>query len=416
MLQAKIIETDLDFYGLNKRNATNLIVIHHTGTNGKDLDMSAAQIHDYHLSKDWAGIGYHFVVRKDGSIERGRPEWAVGSHAYGRNADTIGIHLSGEYNSIYYPPEKQIESTALLIANLCAKYNLPIDRQHIIGHCEVDPNGPGATSCPGKNLFAKMDILVGKANWYRYGAPAPDVVDKPVDKPMSFDADIEKIAVLARKYESNGDPACVANNPGDLGGISYGLYQFASKVGAVRKFVDWLKNYPDNALANYGQKLAENEIDSPLFIQMWKSIGTIDPGNFGKLQDEYIKAEYYDVAAKKLADKLFNVNKHGDALKAVVLARAVQNGATGCANLFEIACRKLNQPNLSYVDDSWFDGDLIGAIYDYLIVECDLAEPNASGIWRSPDDFCHGSKDIILALRSRFVRERADALAMLTGK
>lgn len=36
----------------------------------------------------------------------------------------------------------------------------------------------------------------------------------------NFSADIDKISVLARKYESNGDLACVANNPGDLGGIS----------------------------------------------------------------------------------------------------------------------------------------------------------------------------------------------------
>ena len=80
-----------------------------------------------------------------------------------------------------------------------------------------------------------------------------------------------------------------------------------------------------------------------------------------------------------------------------------------------LACKKLGHPNLSYVDDAWFDGKLINAIYDYLIVECDLSKPDDSGIWRSEDDFCHGSKQIILALRSRFIRERADALALLTG-
>jgi len=31
---------------------------------------------EMHKGKGWAGIGYHFVVRKDGKIERGRPEWA----------------------------------------------------------------------------------------------------------------------------------------------------------------------------------------------------------------------------------------------------------------------------------------------------------------------------------------------------
>ena len=102
-------------------------------------------------------------------------------------------------------------------------------------------------------------------------------------------------------------------------------------------------------------------------------------------------------------------------MKAVILSRAVQNGVSGCTKLFEISCKKLGHPNLSYIDDGWFDGDLIGAVYDYLIVECDLSKPDSNGIWRSPDNFCHGSKQIILALRSRFIRERADALSLLTG-
>ena len=222
--------------------------------------------------------------------------------------------------------------------------------------------------------------------------------------------------MLARKYESNGDPACIADNLGDLGGKSYGLYQFASNVGALQSFVEWLRKYPDEKLANYGVVLEyENGVNSPLFDDTWRQLGTVDPGNFGRLQDEYVKAQYYDVAAAKLAREYLDVNKHTDALKAVVFARAVQNGPSGCAKLFTLAVQKLGYPNLSYVDSDYFDGDLIGAIYDYLIVECDLSKPDSSGIWRSPDDFCHGSKSIILALRSRFVRERADALAMLTG-
>jgi hypothetical protein len=47
------------------------------------MDASAEQIHGWHLGNGWAGIGYHYVIRKDGTIERGRPEWAIGSHAYG---------------------------------------------------------------------------------------------------------------------------------------------------------------------------------------------------------------------------------------------------------------------------------------------------------------------------------------------
>lgn len=225
--------------------------------------------------------------------------------------------------------------------------------------------------------------------------------------------DISVVASLSAKYESNGDPACIADNAGDLGGISYGKYQFASNVGAVKPFVDWLCDYPDSALANYGRVLSAYEINSEAFINQWIELGTVDPVNFGKLQDEYMVNVYYGGAAKKLAAENFHLEKHSDALKAVVFSRAVQNGQTGCKDLFVIACQKLGQPNLSYVDDVYFDEKIISAIYDYLVVECDMAVPDNNGIWRSPDNFVHGGKNIILALRSRFIREKQDALNLL---
>ena len=117
-----------------------------------------------------------------------------------------------------------------------------------------------STDCPGKNLYSELATIIGKANWYRY--QKPDVVDKPSEPPI----DVEKISSLSAKYKSNGNSACVANNAGDLGGISYGKYQFASNVGSADKFVDWLKNYPDEKLANYGRVLTANKVNSPEFI------------------------------------------------------------------------------------------------------------------------------------------------------
>lgn len=167
MDRINVVETDLDFaLPLETRSETNFLVIHHTGSGAyNDIDCSAEQIHRWHLGNGWAGIGYHYVVRKDGTVERGRPHWAVGSHAYGRNYESIGIHLSGDF-SISSPTSRQIEQTALLIANICTDYGLPIDRQHVFGHREV-----GESSCPGDVLFGLLDTIVGKANYYCYGAP-----------------------------------------------------------------------------------------------------------------------------------------------------------------------------------------------------------------------------------------------------
>lgn len=172
-MNVDIKETKLDFSSLSERSYTDMIVIHHTGS--PDMDASAEQIHGWHLGNGWAGIGYHYVIRKDGTIERGRPEWAIGSHAYGENSHTIGIHLSGDFEQAE-PTSQQIEKCALLIADICERYGLPIDRNTVVGHGELM-----ATDCPGENLQALIDdgTITGKAVWY-YNV-AHDVAENAVD-------------------------------------------------------------------------------------------------------------------------------------------------------------------------------------------------------------------------------------------
>ena len=159
-MSVNVIETNLDFDYLSERGYTDMIVIHHTG--GNDIDASAGQIHGWHLNQGWSGIGYHYVVRKNGDIERGRPEWAIGSHAYGENSHTIGIHVSGDFMQAY-PTEKQLDRCGALIADICQRYSIPIDRHHIVGHGELM-----STDCPGINLQALLDdnTIVGKAIYY----------------------------------------------------------------------------------------------------------------------------------------------------------------------------------------------------------------------------------------------------------
>jgi hypothetical protein len=112
-----------------KRPATEGVVIHHMGSedaNGKpiDVDWSAAKVHEMHKAQGWEGIGYHFVIRKNGTIERGRAEDTMGAHALheaGRpsnlgNSNSIGINLAGTFNGPYKPTEQQIASAKKLIA------------------------------------------------------------------------------------------------------------------------------------------------------------------------------------------------------------------------------------------------------------------------------------------------------------
>ena len=77
------------------RKRTEFIVIHCSDTPA-DMDIGAAEIKKWHVEDNgWSDNGYHFVIRRDGVTEEGRPVDQVGAHARGYNSRSIGICLIG---------------------------------------------------------------------------------------------------------------------------------------------------------------------------------------------------------------------------------------------------------------------------------------------------------------------------------
>lgn len=130
------------------RPKTDMIVIHHVGI--PDGDTSAAAIHRAHLANGWAGIGYHYVIRKDGTIERGRPLATVGAHAEGQNYHTVGINVTGNFEK-EIPTPAQIHSLEGLVAWICKIYSIVPGPSTIVGHRDVN-----STDCPGRNLYSLL--------------------------------------------------------------------------------------------------------------------------------------------------------------------------------------------------------------------------------------------------------------------
>lgn len=77
-----------------RRTKTELGVIHCAATK-PNQNVGATEIRDWHLQKGWVDIGYHFIIKRDGTIEFGRPIYAVGAHAYMHNSRSIGVCLVG---------------------------------------------------------------------------------------------------------------------------------------------------------------------------------------------------------------------------------------------------------------------------------------------------------------------------------
>jgi len=77
----------------------NAIVIH-CSDNYARQDIGVKELRKMHTAtppqgNGWRDIGYHLVIRRDGTVEAGRPLEQVGAHVGGYNANTIGVCLVG---------------------------------------------------------------------------------------------------------------------------------------------------------------------------------------------------------------------------------------------------------------------------------------------------------------------------------
>lgn len=150
-----IAATNLMFRYLENREVTDAIIIHHVGNT--NADVSAARMHEWHLANGWAGLGYHFVIRKDGTIEAGRPMDTVGAHCQGENDHTVGINIVGNFMEAE-PETVQLMSAARLIAALGREYRIVPGADTVFGHRDFN-----ATLCPGDTLYARLPDIIERA-------------------------------------------------------------------------------------------------------------------------------------------------------------------------------------------------------------------------------------------------------------
>lgn len=70
-------------------------IIIHCSDSPNDRDIGVREIKDWHLNRGFLDVGYHYVVRRNGEVENGRPLKRAGAHCEGYNSDSIGICLVG---------------------------------------------------------------------------------------------------------------------------------------------------------------------------------------------------------------------------------------------------------------------------------------------------------------------------------
>jgi hypothetical protein len=205
-------------------------------------------------------------------------------------------------------------------------------------------------------------------------------------------ADDAMLGKLSEKYESGGrGPATVSSGEGDPGGISYGTYQLASKIGRADEFVR--KYYPEEFKGLKG--------GTPEFTKKWKELAASDPSGLKKNEHQFIKDTHYDPQVRKLKKDLnLEIDKRSAALRDVVWSSAVQHGPN--TDVIVRAAKPLLADGKNWADIS--DEVLIRGIY----AERGRKSPEGKLL-----HFPGVSPEWIPALTKRFDAELKDALKML---
>lgn len=112
-----------------QKRKIDLIVLHCSASDNPDHD-NIATMRRWHKRRGWRDVGYHYFIRKDGKLEKGRAEYMVGAHVSGHNSNSIGICLHG--NDVDKFTEEQFNQAAKLLRKLLKKYKLGLE--HIKPH------------------------------------------------------------------------------------------------------------------------------------------------------------------------------------------------------------------------------------------------------------------------------------------
>ncbi len=131
------------------------IIIHCSATK-PSMDIGVEEITDWHVNgNNWSDIGYHYVIRRNGSLEIGRDLEKNGAHCKGHNKNTIGICLIGGVNDKGTPQDNftpnQYDTLESLLENLVFREYVE-GGAYIKGHNEFSNK-----ACPSFNVQEWLD-------------------------------------------------------------------------------------------------------------------------------------------------------------------------------------------------------------------------------------------------------------------
>lgn len=140
--------------GLSARKATDFIAVH-CSASVPDIKTDAKVIDRWHRQRGFLMIGYHYVIKTDGTVEKGRDEDSIGAHVENFNARSIGICLVGGVDKDQKPVKNYSDDQMVSLLALLKDLRIEHPKAVIQGHRDF-PNVAKACPCFDVKPWAKQ--------------------------------------------------------------------------------------------------------------------------------------------------------------------------------------------------------------------------------------------------------------------
>lgn len=122
--------------GITQSRYINEIIVHCSATpEGKDFTVS--DIKKCHLERGFSDIGYHYIIYRDGTINKGRDKSKIGAHCTGHNSHSIGVcYIGGCAVDGKTPKDTRTEQQKISLLSLLRELKKKYPKATIYSHRE----------------------------------------------------------------------------------------------------------------------------------------------------------------------------------------------------------------------------------------------------------------------------------------
>lgn len=135
------------------RTKTDFIVIHCSATPAR-MDVDIATVAEWHKERGFTTVGYHYFIKRDGTLQEGRGLYDIGAHVVGFNHCSVGVCMAGGMDDENKNPQNNFTKAQWdTLSHILNQFHEEFPKAVIVGHRDLNPD----KACPSFSVSEYLD-------------------------------------------------------------------------------------------------------------------------------------------------------------------------------------------------------------------------------------------------------------------